>query len=333
MKTLVRLAASLLLAAAFPSQAAFRAYVSITGTDNPSCSLGAPCRLMAAAMTAVADGGEIWLLDSGNFNLVTVDVTKSVSIDAVPGAIGSILALNGPAIRVNTPGANVVLRNLTIKQLAGNGSTHGVEVTAAASLVIDKCTIADMPQYGITVTGSTFVQVIDTAIRNPGSVAARYVDGPTATHTRLSVTRTGNFGIDASSSSSTAKTRVDIRDSSLTGGNGAAVAATASGTGITTMVVSNTQMTGNAYGPATNTGGTGTVALTVTSSVMAGNSFDGMNIFGSGTTVVMSDNTIASNGGRGVFNFSGTVLSSGTNVVRQNTGGDANGAITLIGRI
>src|SRR4051812_29537629 len=105
MKALVRVAATLcLLAAAVPSQAAFRAYVSINGTDNPNCSLGAPCRLMAAAMTAVADGGEIWLLDSGNFNLVTVDVTKSVSIDAVPGAIGSILALNGPAFRLATAG-------------------------------------------------------------------------------------------------------------------------------------------------------------------------------------------------------------------------------------
>jgi hypothetical protein len=66
----------------------FRAYVASTGNDANPCTLGAPCRLLPAALAAVADGGEIWMLDSANFNTSTVNIAKSVTILAVPGAIG-----------------------------------------------------------------------------------------------------------------------------------------------------------------------------------------------------------------------------------------------------
>ena len=70
----------------------FRAYVASDGNDANPCTLAAPCRLLPAALTAVASGGEIWMLESANYNTATVNINKSVSILAVPGAVGSIVA-------------------------------------------------------------------------------------------------------------------------------------------------------------------------------------------------------------------------------------------------
>src|SRR4051812_32948641 len=73
----------------------FRAYLSISGNDTNPCTLQAPCRLLPAALAAVADGGEVWMLDSGNYNTSVVSINKSVSIIAVPGQVGSLVATGG----------------------------------------------------------------------------------------------------------------------------------------------------------------------------------------------------------------------------------------------
>src|SRR5512142_3529722 len=87
-------AAALLLSAPAHAQI-FRAYLSTSGSDANPCTLPAPCRLLPAALNAVASGGEIWMLDSANYNSATVTIGKSVSILAVPGAVGSVLAIGG----------------------------------------------------------------------------------------------------------------------------------------------------------------------------------------------------------------------------------------------
>src|SRR6516162_6974773 len=97
-------AVALMLSAPADAQI-FRAYVSSTGSDSNPCSLAARCRLLPAALTAVADGGEIWMLDSANYNTSTVTVTKSVTIRAIPGVMGSIVSTAGnDAMIVNAPG-------------------------------------------------------------------------------------------------------------------------------------------------------------------------------------------------------------------------------------
>ncbi|HWD36582.1 MAG TPA: hypothetical protein VG840_10505, partial [Casimicrobiaceae bacterium] len=46
----------------------FRSYLSLAGNDANPCTLQQPCRLLPAALAAVNAGGEIWMLDSANFN-------------------------------------------------------------------------------------------------------------------------------------------------------------------------------------------------------------------------------------------------------------------------
>jgi hypothetical protein len=87
--------ATLMLCSPVQAVGLFRAYLASDGSDASPCTLGAPCRLLPAALAAVADGGEIWMLDSANYNAGQVDVTKSVAILAIPGALGSVVATGG----------------------------------------------------------------------------------------------------------------------------------------------------------------------------------------------------------------------------------------------
>ena len=81
-------ASSLLLPLSSHAQL-FRAYLATYGADTNACTVVAPCRLLPAALAAVANNGEIWMVDSGNFNSGTVNVTKNVKIQAVPGRWGA----------------------------------------------------------------------------------------------------------------------------------------------------------------------------------------------------------------------------------------------------
>ena len=72
----------LVLAVGFssPASAIFRAYVSSTGNDANPCTLPQPCRLLPAALAVTDDGGEVWMLDSANYNTNFVTIGKSVSM-------------------------------------------------------------------------------------------------------------------------------------------------------------------------------------------------------------------------------------------------------------
>ncbi len=138
-----RMAVPLLAAFAMAGAEAalFRSYLSLSGNDANPCTLQQPCRLLPAALAAVNDGGEIWMLDSANYNTAPVLVDKSVKILAIPGEMGSVVANNGDALVVNAPGKDVTLRNLFVLNFA-NGA-NGVNIVDAAAVHIEKTTIHD----------------------------------------------------------------------------------------------------------------------------------------------------------------------------------------------
>jgi len=103
------LAASLASLFATPPSAAAtaqRTFVAASGTNNPACSLVAPCRDFAAAITATSAGGEIIVLESGGYGPVTIG--KTVSIIASPGIYAGISVFSGSGITINAPSAIVV---------------------------------------------------------------------------------------------------------------------------------------------------------------------------------------------------------------------------------
>src|SRR5258706_1113030 len=137
----------------------FRAYLSSAGADTNPCTLPQPCRLLPAALAAVTDGGEIWILDSANYNVATVVVGKSVSILAVPGTVGSVVASGGAAISVTGGSLSIALRNLVIVPLPASGGTDGVSLTGASTITIQNSVIANHAGHGVHVVGNGVVNV------------------------------------------------------------------------------------------------------------------------------------------------------------------------------
>jgi hypothetical protein len=175
----------------------FRAYLSVDGNDANPCTVQQPCRLLPAAIAAVDDGGEIWMVDSANYNTGPVTITKSVSILAIPGAVASVVGNGGNAIQTGTPGVRIALRNLKILSLAG--AWDGIHLANGASLTVDGCEIAGFngaTRAGIYVQTAAVVTIVDTVVRD-GNDGIRFDGGATGTVIRTTVVRNSGAGIIA----------------------------------------------------------------------------------------------------------------------------------------
>ena len=216
------LSATLLFASGAHAQA-FRAYIASSGNDANPCTLQAPCRLLPAALAAVANGGEVWMLDSANYNTGTVTITKSVSVLAVPGAVGSLLAIaDTPAISIPAAGLRVGLRNLVITNLAGNfgANSHGVRMDGISNLTIESSLLANLPGDGVRVIGGGTLKIVNSTLRynggDGGGRAVRLVNGAIATIANTQMI--GNGGGVLATGDAAASTTVTIVDSLISGG-------------------------------------------------------------------------------------------------------------------
>jgi hypothetical protein len=171
--------ATITLLAAGTAQGAFRAYLASNGSDLDPCSLQQPCRLLPAALTAVDPGGEVWMLDSANYNTGNVSVTKSVTILAIPGAVGSIVGNSADGLSIATAGVKVVLRNLVFVNLAG-ASNNGITMTNGTSLTVLDSIFYNMPNAAIYINNNGIkAQIIGSKFVN-NAVAVRVFGGVVA---------------------------------------------------------------------------------------------------------------------------------------------------------
>ena len=287
-------AATLLLSATAQAQL-FRAYLASDGSDANACILSAPCRLLPAALAAVADGGEIWMLDSANYNAATVTVGKSVSILAVPGAVGSVVAIGGPAISITASGLKVALRNLVVVPFPGGGGTNGVDMTGASTLTIEHSVIANLPSNAVRVVGAGKLKIANTIIRNNGLLPVRLENGVTAEISGTQMLANGAGGLWAIGSIATTATTATVSDSVVSGGN-VAIYAFTSITGADVRIVV-TRCTIDAASIALNseTTGVGTASLSVSNSTIA-NNISAWNQNGTGSVIrTLGNNHITDN--------------------------------------
>jgi hypothetical protein len=145
--------ALLLIALALPASAsalATRTWVSGVGDDANPCSRTAPCKTFAGALSNTAPGGEVDVLDAGDFgNGGPFTITKSITISSTGFTAGLLAVAGQDAIDINAPGGVVTLRGLDI---SGQGSgLAGVNVIAAASVRIEASNI-----YGFATAGVEF---------------------------------------------------------------------------------------------------------------------------------------------------------------------------------
>ena len=274
----------------------FRAYLAPgpAGNDANPCTLLAPCRLLPAALAAVQNGGEIWMLDSANYNTSTVFITKSVTILAVPGALGSVVATGGSAIRIDTDGIVVSLRNLVIVPLPSAGATDGVAMAGASTLIIDNSLIANLPDIGVVVNGTGNATIVNSIIRNNDSgVWAQ--DGAQVVVSASHVLENQNFGVFAFSNSSTT-TKATVSDTTLSG-NAFAVRADAAVAGSDAQLfATRCTITKNTFGVVSATFNAAASSLvTISANMITNNSDTGLLSQALGKIKSLGNNHVADN--------------------------------------
>jgi hypothetical protein len=180
----------------------FRAYLSSKGSDSNACTVGAPCRLLPAALAAVNDGGEIWIMDSANFNTGPVTIAKSVSILALPGALASVVAASGNALVISGSGIKVSLRNLQI--LNFNLGASGIHFDTGSALTVDGCEIYGVPLNGIEASApGSLVTVRNTVVHDVGGAGISVAAAERVTLEQVSISNTTAGVVIANSSFAT----------------------------------------------------------------------------------------------------------------------------------
>jgi len=336
MKCLVAAAAALALCTPLTVTATSqRTFVASGGSDANPCSLALPCRSFGAAIAQTSTGGEVVVLDSAGYGQIA-SITQSIAIVAPEGVYAGISVMAGDGVTINGAGIQVVLRGLTLN---GQGGGHGIAITNADSVYVDRCVIANTYGSGIyQLAGKLYVN--DTIIRGNG-VYGVYVQGPAKAqldrvrleangsglvawngaqvwlHDSLSIGH-GNRGV-FSYVSSGSTTSVIIRRS-LVAQNWVGVEVQSAGSGLTAQAdVTDSEISGSAqFGVYVyqSSGGIATIAMARTN--VAKNAI-GIDLAAGGTSATLDDTLITQNT-TGVFSVAGsTVYSRMNNTIRDNT--------------
>jgi hypothetical protein len=287
-----------LLACPTPAQALlFRAYLSVNGSDANPCTLPAPCRLLPAALAAVASGGEIWMLDSANFNTGPVTVDKSVTILAVPGAVGSVVATgDGSAISIALSGLTVALRNLAIVPVAGTLNQHGVYMTGDSSLTVENCLIANVAGRGIYLSGAGggALKVANSIIRNVGVYGVQLSNGGRAEISGTQLLHNSDGAVFVYATAGTSSAVVTVSDSVVSGGYyGVWTYANIPG-GAIQVTVTRSTIEGTERAVQSQVGAGGSALVALSGSTIANNSY-GWTVFGGAVVKSFGNNHIAEN--------------------------------------
>ena len=305
---LLALAACAILAGPAPAADNVR-YVSITGSNANPCTLAQPCRTMQRGINVTPPGGELRVLDSGDYGPNAV-IKKSMTLS---GNGNTIFVANG--VVVDRANAVVALRGLT---LDGQGTIQdGIRILLATAVHIERCVIHGFTIAGIRNGESVEVFVIDSVSRDNGFGVL--VAGAGQPRTTIDNSRFENNGTGVSIQSG----RATI-SRSIASGNGV-TGILALNAGVTVVVRETT---------AAYNGGDGFRALngtmTVDSSVAYGNGGNGLGAIGGLARIsnsTFTDNAVGINNTAG-----GTLQTRGNNTVEGNTT-NTNGTLTPIGGV
>ena len=312
-----------LFAASHANAGLFRAYLSQSGNDANPCTVLSPCRLLPAALAAINDGGEIWMIDSANYNTAPVSITKSVTILAIPGALGSIVASGGDAIDIATANVRVTLRNLVVIEF--NAGVHGINFSNGTRLIVEECEINGIPQDAIHVTAAgAGVVVKNTSIHNIAG-AGVFVANANAGLDHVTFV-SNNMGVVAASSTSVTLNK------SLINNTNAGVTATESGGSGTRVTITDSVIRASTTGVSVSSPtATDKVRVTLSRTTLSHNP-TGLDVeAASGDAAVTLDSNIMQNNTTAINMSGGTVFTLGNNVLNFSQNGVVGGSLTTLG--
>jgi hypothetical protein len=136
-----------------------RSFVSGQGSDSNACTLSAPCRTFAQAITQTNAGGEITVLDSAGYG--PVEIFKAISIVNPGGVEAGITqtAQNQAAVGIYATGT-VALRGLTLE--GGGAAYDGIQYNGQGRLEVIDCVIRNFTHDGVDIALSGSAPVTET---------------------------------------------------------------------------------------------------------------------------------------------------------------------------
>ncbi|CAH1079344.1 right-handed parallel beta-helix repeat-containing protein [Candidatus Nitrotoga sp. 1052] len=280
-----------------PAQATLvaRAFVASYGLNTNTATNCAdvinPCRHLSVAVDFVDTNGEVVVLDSGNYGLVTL--TRSISLTAAPGVYAGMTAGTGRSGVIINPGTvNVVLRGLTINGLGGD---NGVLMNSNGNLSIENCVISNFSgvgQHGVLVSSDATVRMVDTLVRD--NYRGIQLQGGGVTDISGSKFLGNNDTAILATSTSAPFPAVVISDTIVTSG-GTGIEAISSGTGSARISMIRSSVTNNLKGVASSASA-GIAPVTLSESMVAGN-LVGYFVGAGGLINSLLNNTITGNTG------------------------------------
>lgn len=283
-----------------------RTFVSSEGKDNNSCdALDKPCRNIDAAVSKVLAGGQVVILDSGNYQPLIIN--KAVSIVAAPGVHPGMSVTSGVGISVNAgPGDVVLIHGLRI---ISQGGSRGIQFQSGKALHVESCEISgftplptDCCTDGILVNTPSALVVKDTTVRsNFNGIRIFSSFGTLIERSRLENNSNGLWAEETA--------RVTISDS-IVAGNGSGVTSFinsgSSASGPAEINVDNCRVVGNIQGIiSTGKAGDNSTFWTIVrvSNTTVTNNFQGLAVGtpGSGRLFSRGNNTVEGNNVDGTF--------------------------------
>jgi hypothetical protein len=337
-----------LVVAPFAHGAAQRTFVSTTGVNNPSCSLGSPCRDFTSAIAATNPSGEVIVLDSGGYGAVTI--TQAVSIIAPPGVYAGISVFTGDGVTVAAAAADkVTLRGLSIN---GQGGNRGIVIASGGEVNIEQCIVANMGGDGIQVNGGHAISLRGSILRGNGGHGLDIAAGAPEVHAldsnfsnnlghgilvaagsldaaRIAADINGDNGVRAEPATGSAQ--VTLTDSSFQGNTqtGAAAATTVASSKAYLAVARSTSSRNAGAGFGANSFNVGTAILTIAESAALENDGNGVVVNGTNAIGIVNNSTLARNLGFDLDQKGAAVLrTSGNNALTGRGAPDISGTLT-----
>ena len=305
--------ASLILGLAFANdvQAHEVRFVASYGSNTNLCTRDAPCATLQRGINRTPAGGELIILDSGDYgNNGTIN--KSITISAV-----GVTATLGGGMTIDATDATVVLRGLRLNGEGVGGNGIDIVTGATVHVHIDHCEI-DGYDVGINVNTEAYptLSVANSVVRNNGTYGLYFRTGTP-----------GQLIVDHS--------RFEHNDGNgirIEGGGASITRTVAAGNGLIGFIVSFGAKANISWTTAEHNGFDGYSSsghMTLEQSVARGNARYGLVVSQSPGTAVVSGSAFTNNG-TGIFQEFGTILSRGNNTVSGNTT-DVSGSLTPLG--
>src|SRR5262249_31157085 len=285
-----------------------KTYVSNTGSDANNCaSVASACASFATAAKATSFGGEITVVNTGDYGPVIINQSVSITNDGA-GEAGVTPPSASVGIAISAGVGDVVsLRGLVID--GHNVAAGGIVISQASAVHIQNCMVRNIQLSGLGVlvqtTSNTQLFISDTIIYNNGSTALTGgiwlqpigSNSVNAVFDRIHL-ENNVFGLRVDGGAGSVNgVHVVIRDSVVSGNASDGIqAVTVAGKAPAFLLVENTAVVNNA--------GTGILAS------------------GPHATVLLDGNVISRNSA-GISAFSsGQLISYGNNKVNNNVGAD-----------